>query len=367
MKLLCVVIAFILAFIIGQIIVLRLYLFSFKRRLFDPVDSRKIHAGLIPRLGGMAFLPTQCGIFLLIIVVLRHFEIIQMEYALLFRFMLLICGLGLLFIVGMIDDLMGIGYKWKFAAQVMAALFFPISGLWIDNLYGLFGITVLSPWIAIPLTVFVVVFIINAFNLIDGIDGLCSGLTILACTVLGTLFFVKESWLHVLFAFITVGVLAPFFYYNVYGNSKRRRRIFMGDTGSMTLGLSVSFLVISYTMYYSDVVYCLGGNILVAFSVVFVPVLDVIRVIIFRFLARKPLFLPDKNHIHHYFLNLGFSSYATLYYILLIGFGFAVFNMYMIRHVNINIVLLCDVVLWFVGLWLLKNIKQKGLKAKNEN
>ena len=367
MKLLCVVIAFILAFVIGQIIVLRVYLFSFKRRLFDPVDDRKVHAGLIPRLGGMAFLPTQCSIFMLVVVVLRHFEIIQMDYALLFRFMLLICGLGLLFIVGVVDDLVNVSYKWKFAAQIVAALFFSISGLWIDNLYGLFGITFLSPWIGIPLTVLVVVFIVNAFNLIDGIDGLCSGLAIMACTILGTLFFIKESWLHVIFAFITVGVLAPFFYYNVYGNSKRQRRIFMGDTGSMTLGLSVSFLILNYTMSYSDIVQCFGGNIMVGFSVVIVPVLDVVRVILLRLIARKPLFLPDKNHIHHCFLALGFSPYATLCWILSIGVSFAVFNMFMFKqNVNINIVVLCDIVFWFGGLWLFKKIKRNRLQVKKQ-
>ena len=368
MKLLCVVIAFILAFVIGQIIVLRLYLFSFKRRLFDPVDNRKIHAGLIPRLGGMAFLPTQCSIFLLIVVGLRHLELIQMEYDLLFRFMLLICGLGLLFVVGIIDDLMGIGYKWKFAAQVVAALLLPLSGLWIVHLDGLLGITVLPDWIGILLTVFIVVFITNAFNLIDGIDGLCSGLTILACTVLGALFFRHESWLPVVFAFITVGVLAPFFYYNVYGRSRRRRRIFMGDTGSMTLGLTVSFLVISYAVGDNELPVP-GGNLLVAFSVVLVPMLDVIRVILLRLLSRKPLFIADKNHIHHYFLDLGFSKRTALFSILSIALGFIVLNMCIARFVynNQTLILLLDATLWFAGLWLLGKVRYARIEKKGQD
>jgi len=359
MKLLCVFIAFVLSFFIGQSIVLKLYMFSYRRRLFDPVDGRKTHEGHIPRLGGMAFLPTQCSIFILVVVILRHFEVIYVDYQLLSQFLLLILGLGLLFITGLVDDLVGIYYKWKFAAQFVAALLLPISGLWITHLDGLLGITVLPDWLGILMTIFVIVLIINAFNLIDGLDGLCSGLTLLACTVLGTLFFRHESWLPVIFAFITVGALAPFFYYNVYGKTKRKRRIFMGDTGSMTLGLTVAFLVIRYTAGDPSNPNP-SGNLLVAFSVVLVPLLDVLRVICLRLLKRKPLFLPDKNHIHHYLVSLGISRKNTLMAILLIALGFIVFNMCFVRFIlnSQTIVLLLDTVFWFGGLWLFGKLHQ---------
>ena len=365
MKLLCIFIVFVLAFFIGQSIVLKLYMFSYRRRLFDPVDDRKKHEGLIPRLGGMAFLPTQCCIFILVIVILRHFEVIYVDYQLLSQFLLLIMGLGLIFVTGLVDDLVGIYYKWKFAAQFVAALLLPISGLWIKNLDGLLWITVLPDWIGVLLTVFVIVLIINAFNLIDGLDGLCSGLTILACTVLGTLFFRHDSWLPVIFAFITVGALSPFFYYNVYGKTKRKRRIFMGDTGSMTLGLTVAFLVISYTAGDpSDP--DPGGNLLVAFSVVLVPLLDVIRVICIRLIKRKPLFLPDNNHIHHYLVSLGISRKNTLFTILLIALGYIIFNMCFVRFIlnNQTLVLLLDVALWFGGLGVLSKVRQLRLANK---
>ena len=367
MKLLCIFIAFVLSFFIGQSIVIKLYKFSYRRRLFDPVDERKIHSGHIPRLGGMAFLPTQCCIFILVIVILRHFEVIYVDYQILSQFLLLILGLGLLFITGLVDDLVGIYYKWKFAAQFVAALILPISGLWIGNLDGLLGITVLPNWMGILLTIFVIVLIINAFNLIDGLDGLCSGLTILACTVLGTLFFRHESWLPVIFAFITVGSLAPFFYYNVYGNTKRKRRIFMGDTGSMTLGLTIAFLAIRYTAGDSSDPDP-SGNLLVAFSVVLVPLLDVLRVMCIRLLKRKPLFLPDKNHIHHYLVSLGISRKNALWSILLIALGYIVLNMCFVRFVfnNPTIVLLLDTVLWFGGLWLFGKVRQPHLAYKEQ-
>ena len=367
MKLFSVFIAFVLAFFIGQAILKKLYIFSFRRRLFDPVDGRKSHLGLIPRMGGMAFLPTQCCIFMLVIIVLRFFELIYVEYELLVRFLLLIMGLGLLFITGIVDDLLGIYYKWKFGAQFVAALFIPVSGLWISHMDGIFGIDLLPVWIGVPITIFVIMFIINSFNLIDGIDGLCSGLTILACTVLGTLFFRHESWLPVIFCFITVGVLSPFFYYNVYGKTKRKRRIFMGDTGSMTLGLTVAFLVISYTVGEPELLNP-AGNFLVAFSVVLVPMLDVLRVVLIRILTHKPLFLPDKNHIHHYLLDMGFSKQTALYIILGISLFFIVFNMCMVRFVfnNQTLVLLFDIILWFGGLWLLNRIRHTLLRKKEQ-
>jgi UDP-N-acetylmuramyl pentapeptide phosphotransferase/UDP-N-acetylglucosamine-1-phosphate transferase len=357
MKLLCIVIGFVLAFLIGQITVLRTYLFAYRRRLFDPVEGRKVHRGLIPRLGGMMFLPTQCGVFLLLVVVVRHFEIIPIDYGLLIRFLLLICGLGLMFIVGVIDDLMGISYKWKFGAQLAAVALLPLSGLWISNLGGLLGITVLPPVAGILLTVLIGVFIINAYNLIDGIDGLCAGLAMIACAVLGTLFLVKEMWMHVMFAFITIGVLAPFFYYNVFGKSKRKRRIFMGDTGSLTLGLSVTFLVISYAVDAPDVMPVgVGGNIMKGFSVVIVPVLDVVRVMFIRLVSHKPLFMPDKNHVHHYLLGLGIGRHWVLIGILAVALVFVMFNIYMVRYFNSNIVMVMDAGLWFVGLWVMGKV-----------
>jgi UDP-N-acetylmuramyl pentapeptide phosphotransferase/UDP-N-acetylglucosamine-1-phosphate transferase len=343
---------------------MKLYVFSFRRRLFDPIDDRKTHLGLIPRMGGMAFLPTQGAIFFLVIIILRSLNIINVDYVVLVRFLMLFMGLGLLFVTGIVDDLMSIYYKWKFVAQTVAAMLIPVSGLWIVHLDGLFGIVLIPAWIGIPLTILIIVFIINAFNLIDGIDGLCSGLTILACTVLGTLSFRHESWLPVIFSFITVGTLAPFFYYNVFGKSKRRRRIFMGDTGSTTLGLTVSFLVLSYAVGDPAELHP-GGNLLVAFSVVLVPALDVLRVILLRLIKRKPLFKPDNTHIHHYLLRLGFSKYAVLLIILMLASGFIVFNMLFVKFVNNNQTMICllDIALWFTIIWIISLFKPRQAKV----
>jgi len=138
----------------------------------------------------------------------------------------------------------------------------------------------------------------------------------------------------------------------------------MGDTGSTTLGLTVSFLVLSYTVGDPSELQP-SGNLLVAFSVVLVPLLDVLRVVLLRLIKRKPLFLPDNNHIHHHLLRLGFSKQTVLYIILSIALGFVVFNMWFVKFVanDQTILLLLDITLWFTVIWLIGVFKPKQLKV----
>lgn len=356
MNYLFVAIVFVLAICMGWVIIPQILLVAFRKRLFDSNGGRKVHTGIIPRLGGVAFAPTQCCLLVLSMFFMYKFNIGDFSseaFTVLPLFLLLMCGLVILFMVGIVDDLIGVDYRWKFVVQIVAASFFPLSGLWINNLYGLLGVIVLSPWIGMPLTVLVVVFIVNAINLIDGIDGLCSGLGAIGCSILGGLFIYNGAWLHAIFAFITTGVLLPFFYYNVFGKSRRRKRIFMGDTGSLTLGFSISFLAISYAMYDQNIKPFSEGAIVVSFATLIVPVFDVIRVIYLRLRTHKPLFQPDQNHIHHKFLRLGLSHHMTMILILLLALSFSFLNIVAVEYISNNIVLFIDILLWIgFHLWL---------------
>ena len=122
-------------------------------------------------------------------------------------------------------------------------------------MYGLFGIHELSAYVGIPFTVLTVVFITNAINLIDGIDGLASGLSSVALLVFTFLFISKGLWSYAMLSAGTFGVLVPFFYYNVFGSVERARKIFMGDTGSLTLGYTLSFLAIKYSQHNTCLLY----------------------------------------------------------------------------------------------------------------
>jgi UDP-GlcNAc:undecaprenyl-phosphate GlcNAc-1-phosphate transferase len=221
------------------------------------------------------------------------------------------------------------------------------------------------------LTVFVVILIINAVNLIDGIDGLCSGLVMVSCVVLGALFALNGAWLHAIFSFVTAGVLMPFFYFNVFGASVRKRRIFMGDTGSLTLGFSIAFLAIGFAMNNKDIKPFSPGAIVVAFSTLMVPVMDVALVMWVRLRQGKSMFQPDRNHIHHKFLDIGLSHRATMIYILTLSAFFSVFNIGLVQFISNNIVLALDVAVWitfhYMFHWFEKRHKQRITEERDED
>ncbi|HFK5507376.1 MraY family glycosyltransferase [Elizabethkingia anophelis] len=372
MKLLIVFIPFLIAVFLSRVMIPYILLISYKKRLFDPIDSRKLHKRIVPRLGGVAFAPIQCCLYAITTVAVYKVNFVPLNVAtweIFPMFTMLICGLAILFIVGIGDDLIGVNYRAKFAAQIFVACLFPLSGLWINNLYGVGLIVTLPAWIGMPFTVFVVVLIINAINLMDGLDGLCSGLVGLGCVVLGGLFMYYGAWLHALFAFITAGVLIPFFYYNVFGTIRRRRQIFMGDTGSMTLGYSIAFLSISFAMNNDYIKPFSEGAIVVAFSTLIVPILDVARVMYVRWRAGKSMFSADRNHLHHKFLRSGISHRTAMLAILGLALFFCIFNILMVELISNNVVVLCDILLWVIFHYIFDKVfdrKMKEYKKKVE-
>lgn len=351
LKLLVVFIPFIIAIMINRAFIPFIMLVTYKKRLFDPIDERKIHRRIIPRLGGVSFAPVQCLLLVITMTLVFKANLVNIDvqsWAFLSHFMMLVCGLVILSMVGIGDDLIGVNYKWKFVTQILVASLLPLSGLWINDLYGLGFIVKIPFWIGMPLTVFVIVLIINAINLIDGLDGLCSGLVGVSCLVLGSLFVFYGAWVHALFAFITLGVLIPFFYYNVFGTKKRRRQIFMGDTGSMTLGFSVAFLAISFAMNNQYIKPFSEGALVVAFSTLIIPVFDVARVMLVRWRLGNPIFKPDRNHLHHKFLRAGMTHRTAMISIIGLALFFSIFNIVLVEYVNNNAVFILDIVMWVV-------------------
>ena len=371
MEYLILLIPFLLAIYLGKVIIPYIMLITYKKRLFDPVDARKLHQSIIPRLGGVAFVPIQCVLLAITVIIVYKVNFVNLNIhtnEVFPMFIMLICGMVMLYIIGIADDLIGVSYKWKFVAQIMVACLFPLGGLWINDLYGILFWVKLPAWVGMPLTVFAVVLIINAINLIDGLDGLCSGLVAVGCLVLGGLFAYYEAWIHALLAFITTGILISFFYYNVFGQSKRRRRIFMGDTGSMTLGYTMAFLAISFAMHNDHIKPFSEGAIVVAFSTLIVPVFDVVRVIIVRWFNKQPLFKADRSHIHHKLLRSGISHKSAMLSIVGLSLFFCLFNVIMVQYISNNVVVFLDLLLW-ISFTLIFNfvVKQKKVKlAKKE-
>lgn len=357
---------FLMAVIMGQVIIPRILLISLRKRLFDIPDERKVHTHPVPRLGGVTFFPTILFVLCAITawrIVTGHLPGELFGMGLVSELLGLIAGLTLLYIVGIGDDLIGVRYRKKFLIQILSASFFPLVGLYINNFYGLFGIYALSPWVGIPLTMLLVVFITNAINLIDGIDGLASSICIVALGVFGLIFLFDRLWILSLLSFTCVGILIPFFIYNVFGNAERGKKIFMGDTGSLTLGYILSFLVIQYCMYngFKDIP-SYSGTINIALSILLVPCLDVIRVVIGRVQRGKSPFLPDKTHIHHKFMDMGFSPRKSLILIQVVSLTFISCTAIMVYYfkTNVNIILAFQVMAWTIlNMWFSRIINSR--------
>ena len=311
---------FLLSAVLGWLFIPRVLILSHRRRLFDMPDDRKMHDTPVPRLGGITFLPILliCVCLVVGIWVMLGIPYVTIHLDVMFiRFVLLFVGMMMLYLVGVVDDLIGVSYQAKFLVQIACALLFPLSGLWIHDLSGLFWINELPAWVGIPLTVFAVVYVTNAINLIDGVDGLAAGICSVSLCTLGLAATVRGQHLFLLFAFGMLGILLPFWIYNVYGNVEKGHKIFMGDTGSLTLGYLVSFLLI-YMASESGMTFP-KEMLIIGLSTMLLPMFDIVRVVIVRIRNHHNPFLPDKNHIHHKLLRTGLGARWVMAILILVS------------------------------------------------
>ena len=193
---------------LSALVLPRISLVSFRRRLFDSVDERKLHTAHIPRLGGIAFFP--CITVTVSLVIIGYnlrvgYNILDMDLT--NSLLSMLCCLFILYLIGMMDDLIGVRYRSKFVGQILCGILLPISGLYFDNLHGLFGIYTLPYYIGIPFTVFLIVYILNAINLIDGIDGLASGLSIISFLAFSCMFIRLQWWMYSFISLAAFSVL----------------------------------------------------------------------------------------------------------------------------------------------------------------
>lgn len=339
-----------LSVLLSGVLIPQILLIAYRRNLFDEVDERKIHKGLIPRLGGIAFEP----VILLSIALTAVGNLVLGQWGftseLAVDAMLLMCGfcaVQMLYLIGIADDLIGIKYRAKFVVQIICAALLIAGGCWFTTLGGAAGIDYWSPWIGYPFTCVVIVFLINAINLIDGIDGLASGLSSIALIVYGVAFFMLGDMAFAIVAFATLGVLMPFFYFNVFGDVNRHKKIFMGDTGSLTIGLILSILGIKLYTHPANELLDINTSV-VAFSPLIVPCFDVVRVYIMRIRQHRSPFLPDKSHIHHKFLAAGMKPRTAMVSIISISLALSIINLVVSPWLNINLIVVIDVLLWIV-------------------
>ncbi len=230
-------------------------------------------------------------------------------------------GMTIMMMIGMWDDQKDISAMLRFAIEIgLVSAFIALTGVYIDDFHGLWGINAIDPWFGIPFSVFVGVGIINAVNLIDGVDGYSSGYGMMACTLFGLCYWTVWSPTMTFMTMIVIGALLPFFMHNVFG---QKSRMFIGDGGTLMLGM---FMTVCTFYALSSTQPCdkldAQGLSLTAFTmaVLCVPIFDTLRVMTSRILRGKSPFKPDKTHLHHLFIDMGFSHLGAALFILMLNF-----------------------------------------------
>ena len=273
-----------------------------QKNLFDEPGNRTVHKVKIPTLGGLAIF---IGFLFTYSLFVDWFKFPEIPF--------LIPALLIMFGIGMKDDILVTAPMLKLMGQIVASFIIVGMGdLRITDLHGFFGIEVdyLS---SIVITIFIMVLVINGFNLIDGIDGLAALTGIITIISFGVWFFINGNYHIPIMSAALVGGLIAFTYYNVFS---KHQKIFMGDTGSLLLGFLLAVVAVHFSEFTSlskhpENIYTMNSGPSVALAILIVPVIDTTRVFFLRVLQGKSPFTADKNHIHHRMLALGFTHLQT--------------------------------------------------------
>ena len=271
------------------------------KNIVDNPDERKIQRVPVPVLGGAAVF---FGMLVAFAVAGTIIDVSNM--------FAMVCVMMIMLYIGTIDDIIDLSPWVRFAIEIIVVLMLVFcDGASIDNFHGLWGIGQLPNFVAIPLTVFACVGIINSINLIDGVNGLSSGYCIVTCLIFGFTFLLTGDIGRASLGILSVGALIPFIFHNVFG---RKSKMFIGDGGTMMMGIIMSSFVINALKTHSTIAAAVPENFgMVAFvlAVLAIPVFDTLRVMTARIVRGGSPFNPDKTHLHHLLLDYHFSHIGT--------------------------------------------------------
>lgn len=331
---------FVTAFVVTLVTIPPIISLIKKYSLYDVPDARKEHTSPIPTMGGIAIIAG------LLMSLFLWFPFSNQVAQISFFF-----SIAVLFALGIMDDLKDLSAKYKFIVQICLAILIALSGIRITSFDGLFGIYELPVTAQYTFTLLAIVGITNAFNLIDGIDGLAGGIGFMSLVTLGIFLTMNGDNNTALIAFALAGGILAFLYFNL-----NPARIFMGDTGSLVLGFVIAVLSIRLMQV----------NVLVAnpvlphasvfvLGIVLIPVFDTLRVFAIRIWKGRSPFAPDKTHIHHLLTNQGFShGFAAK--LICFFHGFVLLEVYWLRSLQQEWVLVILTTLMLLITVLLKNL-----------
>lgn len=321
-----VITAFVIAFFLVWRSIPVIVRLSKAKNLYDEPNERRVNKTVVPNLGGVALF---IGISIATLLSIHKVAYPDLRY--------ILASMIILFFVGIKDDILVISARKKLIAQLVSAvILIGPGGIRFTHLHGLFGINEIGYLFSFIISVLAIVAIINAVNLIDGIDGLAAAIGIIATTVFGTSFLLTDHFRTAVICFATTGSLLAFFFYNVFG---RTNKIFMGDTGSLILGLLLAVFVVKY----NEFTIASGGPVEVfapvfSAAVISIPLFDMIRVFTLRLFQKKSPFSPDMNHIHHKLLKLGFTHLKSTMVIVLVNL-FLIGFVFVFRSLDMHILL----------------------------
>jgi UDP-GlcNAc:undecaprenyl-phosphate/decaprenyl-phosphate GlcNAc-1-phosphate transferase len=350
-----IILSAILAFIVTFFAIPVIIEIAKSKKLFDEPDERKVHKAVIPTLGGLGIFAGYI-VAMLMCVPEQASEIGKLKY--------FAAASVVIFFLGLKDDILVISANKKFIGQLIAAgIIMRFGNIYLNDLHGFLGVHEIPHFASIFLTLFTVIVITNSFNLIDGVDGLAGSLGLITTICFGTYFYFASTdgafSVYSVMAFSLSGSIIGFLIYN-YSPAK----IFMGDTGSLLLGIINSILVLKFINVagLASNPISLQASPAMGFAVLMIPLFDTMRVFGIRILDRRSPFSPDRMHVHHYLLDLGFShrkitlscAAASLLFIA---------TAYLLRNFNTTLVIGVLLGMGFATIGIIYQLRKQKLKA----
>lgn len=336
------------SFIITYLVIPKVINVVHFKQLHDDPNERSSHKKNTPTLGGISFYFT-LSIALYFLAKWDTTNIINS----------LVPGLAILFIIGLKDDLVSVLPLTKIFSQLVAIAFLLSNNdLLITSLNGFLGFYEIHSVTSYIISTLFMLSIINSFNLIDGIDGLAASIGVIVCTFFSILFYQTNQFFYSLLSIALVGTLVAFLFYNL----SERKKIFMGDTGSLIIGFLVSFLSIKLLSTDATLLSAFSFNpenlpIIVGAAII-IPLFDTVSVFIIRTTTGKRFFKADRNHIHHTFLEFGFSHRKVSFIIGISNIVFFALIFLVSQFFNSFVVFFASLVFLFVVGFFLYNIRQ---------
>ena len=271
------------------------------KNIVDNPDARKLQGRPVPVLGGVAVF---WGMLVSLVVCNMYFKA---------DWILVVLGLmTVMLYVGTLDDILSLTPYQRFFIEILAIfVMITCNDNSINNFHGLWDIWWMPEWASMLVTIIACVGIMNAINMIDGVNGLCSGYCIVICLSFGIIFWQTHNFEATAMAIIAIGALIPFFFHNVFG---RDSKMFLGDGGSLLMGITMSVFVVELLKdryQYFDT-YCPDlGVVPLALALLAIPVFDTLRVMTMRLIRGNSPFSSDRTHLHHLFFDYEFSHLGT--------------------------------------------------------